>query len=629
MSKIQKLSQSLINKIAAGEVIERPASVVKELMENAIDAGATRVNVSIVNGGADMIRVVDNGSGIEEGDIPLALTAHATSKILDVDDLFKIGTLGFRGEAMASIAEISRMSLRSRTAQSESAYEIEVVGGKFSKVSPYGAPVGTTIEVSNLFYNTPVRRKTLRTSQTEFSHIKEAFTRIAMALPQVDFTLSHNDRTILDLSGSQSWLERIAMFFGRELAENMIWVESDREEVHISGYVAHPSQSRSNNNMQYLFLNGRHIRDRSLQHALREAYRGLLLTGRFPIGFLNITMPPEKVDVNVHPTKIEVRFHSDNQLYSQLLSMLRTSFLSTDLHSRVRTEDVDESTDPSGAMDDRHAAKLREELVGWAKGEINAWPKRPEEDDASLEQTEFGLDPAIDGFDSSDHDTSPPLELVKLGRRWDPPATSDKGSDAPSGEGRNSERPSRAVQIHNRYIVTENEEGLVIVDQHALHERILYEHLKERVLSNEIEVQNLLVPEPVDLAPSEAVTVMEHKDLLAKLGLVVEPFGGDTILVAGYPAMLANLAPGEVLRSILDRLLDENQKLDATDLLDDLLHTIACKAAIKAGERLAPSEITSLLQQRHLIQDSHHCPHGRPTALVFSQKELDKQFKRI
>ena len=639
MPKIQKLSQSLINKIAAGEVIERPASVVKELMENSIDAGATRVHVSIANGGADMIRIVDNGCGITEEDIPLALTAHATSKILEVDDLFRIGTLGFRGEAMASIAEISRLMLRSRTPQSDSAYEIEVVGGKFSEVSPCGAPVGTAIEVSNLFYNTPVRRKTLRASQTEFGHIKEAFTRIAMALPQVDFMLTHNDRTVLDLSGSQSWLERIAMFFGRELAENLIWVESDKEDVHLSGYVAHPSQSRANNRMQYLFLNGRHIRDRALQHALREAYRGLLLTGRFPIAFLNITMPPEKVDVNVHPTKVEVRFHSDNQLYSQLLSMLRTKFLSTDLHSRVRAEDPDENTDPSEAMDDSHAAKLREELVGWAKGEMTSWPKRQNEDDVPLEQTEFGLEPDEESFDSSDYGSpkpSTPLELVQLGRRWDPPETERGDASVPSisGEGqpvaaRYSERPEKAVQIHNRYIVTENEEGLVIVDQHALHERILYEHLKDRILSNEVEVQNLLVPEPVDLAPSEAVTVMEHKELLAKLGLVVEPFGGDTILVSGYPAMLANIAPGEVLRSVLDRLLEEDQNLDATNLLDELLHTIACKAAIKAGERLAPSEITSLLQQRHLIQDSHHCPHGRPTALVFSQKELDKQFKRI
>lgn len=651
MPKIQKLSQSLINKIAAGEVIERPASVVKELMENAIDAGATRVHVAATQGGSEMIRIVDNGSGIDEEDIPLALTAHATSKIVEVDDLFRIGTLGFRGEAMASIAEISRLSLRSRTPKSDSAYQIEVVGGKFSEITPCGAPVGTSIEVSNLFYNTPVRRKTLRAPQTEFGHIKEAFTRIAMALPQVDFTLSHNDRIVLELSGSQSWLERIAMFFGRELAENLIWVESEKGDISISGYVAHPSHSRSNNQMQYLFLNGRHIRDRSLQHALREAYRGLLLTGRFPIGFLNITMPPEKVDVNVHPTKIEVRFHSDNQLYSQLLSMLRTKFLSTDLHARIRTEDPDDTPDPSGAMDDNHTAKLRDELVGWAKGEVNAWPRRPDEEDGPLEQTEFGLDPDQEWFDSSDQSSSTPLELVRLGRRWDPPAsershamdgTTPSGRPSDGGDfsagtlssnahthDHHSERPHRAVQIHDRYIVTENEEGLVIVDQHALHERILYEHLKQRVLSDQIEVQSLLVPEPVDLAPSEAVTVMQHKELLSRLGLIVEPFGGDTILISGYPAMLANIAPGEILRSILDELLNEDRKPNATDLLDELLHSIACKAAIKAGERLAPSEITALLEQRHLIQDSHHCPHGRPTAIIFSQKELDKQFKRI
>ena len=265
---IRQLSQSLVNKIAAGEVIERPASVVKELMENAVDAGATRIDVSVVQGGLEMVRVVDNGGGIPADELPLALASHATSKIVEADDLFRVGTLGFRGEALASIAEVSRLVLRSRTPESQSGAEIEATGGVVGQVAPCGCPVGTAVEVHNLFFNTPVRRKFLRTTATEFGHVSEAFTRIALASPHVHFTLRHNDKPIFELAAGDGWLERIALFFGRELADNLIWVESVDDEVTLSGYAAHPSQSRSHNRMQYFFLNGRPIRDRALQHAL-------------------------------------------------------------------------------------------------------------------------------------------------------------------------------------------------------------------------------------------------------------------------------------------------------------------------------------------------------------------------
>ena len=283
MPVIHRLSQSLINKIAAGEVIERPASVVKELMENAVDAGATRIDVSVRQGGLDMIRVVDNGGGIPADELPLALASHATSKLADADDLFRVGTLGFRGEALASIAEVSRLVLRSRTPSSDSGAKLETTGGVPGGVVPCGSPIGTTVEVHNLFFNTPVRRKFLRTTATEFGHVSEAFTRIALALPNIHFTLRHNDKPVFDLAAGNGWLERIGLFFGRELAQNLIWVESVEGDVTISGYAAHPSQNRSHNRMQYFFLNGRHIRDRALQHALGEAYRGLMMVGRQPI----------------------------------------------------------------------------------------------------------------------------------------------------------------------------------------------------------------------------------------------------------------------------------------------------------------------------------------------------------
>ena len=614
MPRIQRLSQSLINKIAAGEVIERPASVVKELVENAVDAEATRIDVSVQSGGLEMIRVVDNGSGIPAEELPLAVASHATSKLRDADDLFHVATLGFRGEALASIAEISRLAIRSRTPDNPSGAEIAVVGGSVSEVVPCGCPVGTILEVGNLFYNTPVRRKFLRSAQTEFGHVSEAFTRIALAQPHVHFTLRHNDRSVLELPGSQSWLERIAAVAGRQLAENLLWVESNNGPVRVSGYVAHPAHSRSNNRMQYLFLNGRHIRDRSLQHALGEAYRGLLMTGRFPIAFLALEMPADSVDVNVHPTKLEVRFQDSGQIYSQLLSTLRTKFLSSDLTTRV---ELPAEEDPTGAQDEEQAFRVRQQVVDWAKGKTEAWTSR----------SETGSGPAP---------SNAPLELTHLNRSWRPATfgESEAEQEPPAAVPEpqpptDRESPLKALQVHNRYLVAENDEGLVVIDQHALHERILFEQLRARVASGPIESQALLVPEPVDLAPGEVAVALEHAELLARLGVKVEPFGGDTLLISSYPAMLANMNPVEVLHALLEPLLAGGKAPDHRDLLDELLHTVACKAAIKAGDRLFPEEISALLEQRHLIEDSHHCPHGRPTALVFSREELDKQFKRI
>ena len=631
MSPIHQLSQSLINKIAAGEVVERPASVVKELMENAVDAGATRIDVSVEGGGAEMIRVADNGCGIAADQLELAVASHATSKIADEDDLFSVRTLGFRGEALASIAEISRLRIRSRTADSSGGAEIEVAGGKSSGTSPCGCPVGTTIEIRNLFFNTPVRRKFLRTTQTEQGHTSEAFTRIALAMPQVHFTLRHNDRAVFDLPAAQGWLERIAGLCGRDLADCLIPVQSVDGQVRLWGHVAHPSHSRGNNRMQYLFLNGRHIRDRSLQHALSEAYRGLLTSGRFPITFLSLEMPPEMVDVNVHPTKLEVRFRESGRLYSQLLSALRTKFLTTDLTTRVESPD----DDPSGAHDHRGAAVMRQELVDWAKGQVASWDVQTAASPGGV----AGTGPGPQRYESP----SQPLELTRLDRSWlssgeageeefEPPGpipdAAAAGATSAHAAAASSAGSSRAMQIHNRYLVVESPDGVMVIDQHALHERIIYEQLRRRITSGSIETQSLLIPEPVDLSPAEAACALESRELLGQLGVKIEPFGGDTVLIAGYPAMLANISPPEVLHELIGRLLSEGKAPDRRDLLDELLHTVACKAAIKAGDRLAPEEISALLEQRHLIDDPHHCPHGRPAALIFTREELDKQFKR-
>jgi DNA mismatch repair protein MutL len=636
MPEIRQLPPSVINKIAAGEVIERPASVVKELMENAVDAGATRVDVSLLQGGMDLVRVADNGCGMREDQLLLAVASHATSKIQDADDLFRVGTLGFRGEALASIAEVSELLIRSRTADSPAGAELEVLGGKYSPIVPCGCPVGTVIEVKNLFFNTPVRRKFTRTTQTEAGHAAEAFTRIALAFPQVHFTLRGNERTLHDLPPVHDWRERIATFFGGDLAAGLIPVAGRDEGIQLSGFVADPQHSRGNNKLQYFFLNGRHIRDRALQHALGEAYRGLLLTGRYPIAFLRLEMPPDVVDVNVHPTKLEVRFQDSGRVYSQLLGSLRKKFLTTDLTARVgQPAEADVSS-----QDDASFQTHRTELIRWATGQTAAA--------GSSLPAESGVQADLDlRFDRA---SAEPLRLHRIAApaapaAWQPAATTAVARAVTGNESQGTTSATlppasrasvaaagpvyhRGLQIQNRFIVTETNEGLVVIDQHALHERILYEQIREKVLAGKLESQRLLVPEPVTLMPAEAVAVLEAKSTLAQLGIEIEPFGGDTILVSSYPAMLANLNPGEILRIAVERLTSGGSQLDRRDLLDELLHMISCKAAIKAGDFLAPEEISVLLEQREMFQDSHHCPHGRPTALVFSREELEKRFKR-
>jgi DNA mismatch repair protein MutL len=656
MPTIRQLPASVVNKIAAGEVIERPASVVKELVENALDAGATRVEVALEQGGMELVRVVDSGGGIPPDELPLAVASHATSKLASAEDLFRVRTLGFRGEALASIAEVSHFTIRSRTAAATAGAEMEVIAGVPRPVVPCGCPCGTVVEVRNLFVNTPVRRKFLRSTQTEMGHVTEAFTRLALASPTVHFALRHNGRVVYDLPPCPEWRARIESFFGPELAENLIWVESDDPPIRLAGFVAHPSHSRTNARMQYLFLNGRNVRDRSLGHALGEAYRGLLLTGRYPISFLCFDMPPEMVDVNVHPTKLEVRFQDGGRLYSQLLGTIRTKFLTSDLTHAASAERAAPATDATAGGGFNGAAGGNA-FVDWAKSELVA--RRGFDEPAPAEPR-----PAPRPWSAAASSAAPALDLHPLARRWEPahgaeepepaqdaeplgfvPSTGltsadDRRSDwnlAP-GEERfatasaidhfSAGTLAPAVQIHNRYLITESAEGVLVIDQHALHERILYEQLRAKVLAGALETQSLLVPEPVDLAAPEAALALEHIPLLAQLGIRIEPFGGSTVLVSSYPAMLAGSSPAQLLRDVLELLIGGSRPPERRDLLDELLHMMSCKAAVKAGDALSPAEIEALLAQRHLAQDTHHCPHGRPTALVFTREELDRQFMR-
>lgn len=644
MPEIRQLSASVINKIAAGEVIERPASVVKELMENAVDAGASRIDVTVEKGGLDLIRVADNGCGMSMEQLPLALASHATSKIRDADDLFSVVSMGFRGEALASIAEISHLVLTSRGAESAAGAMLTANGGRLEGPTPTGAPIGTTLEIRNLFFNTPVRRKFMRTPQTEMGHVTEAFMRIALPNPSIHFTLRHNDRTVQDLPPVDNWKQRIASIYGREISEHLIWVESDDGQNRLWGFAADPALHRGNNRMQFLFLNRRHIKDRALQHALSEAYRGLLLHGRHPIAFLQLEMPPETVDVNVHPCKLEVRFENSSRLYSQLLGTLRSKFLSSDL-----TKTVDQA-EPQAAEPSAAGSQTVQASRGDKKGDASASQTRLDLDFGPRPDVDFGgVSPGRDRWTpSSSSDRDFPAAATTSGENRQASEAGGENFGGPS-EGSAPGRvgglrvdqvasPSvsppgrvgslRSMQAHNRYLVTESADGILVIDQHALHERVLYERFREKVLSGRLEVQRLLVPETLTLTPAEVAVALEHQELLHELGIEVEHFGGDTLVVNGYPTMMAKVGAAEVLRAAIDRLLANDGRADRRDVIDEILHMMSCKAAVKAGDPLRPEEVDALLEHRELCQDSHHCPHGRPSSLVFTRQELDRRFQR-
>lgn len=629
MARIQRLSKALVNKIAAGEVIERPASVVKELVENSVDAGASRVDVSVTKGGTEQIRVTDDGYGIPAAELTLAIASHCTSKISSANDLFEIGTFGFRGEALASVAEISHFRIRSRVAECDEGAELAIIGGQSGAVAPCGCRRGTEIEVNNLFFNTPVRRRFMRTTPTEMGHVSEALTRIALAHPGIHFSLQHNDRELLDLLPTSDRRARIETLFGRELTEALIEVEADEGDTRIHGYVANPTHNRSNNRMQYLFLNGRYIRDRALGHALSEAYRGLLMSGRYAISFLNIEIPADQVDVNVHPTKMEVRFVDGGRLYSQLLGTVRSKFLSTDLTTGADPDADFRRTDRAAVETNEIKPPVPADVDPTASG-----PWAPQQHRMSLDFSKrsggslASATPPFAPFPDRGHGST----AADVGRPFSPPSPSDSHVEPMAATHpalTHSDEGTPAMQVYNRYLITETDEGVVVIDQHALHERVLYEELREKVLQTELEVQKLLVPEPVQLTSAECAAVLEQQETLARIGIEVEGISATTLVISSYPAMLSNLAPAEVLRQVAEHVTDPSSKVDRRDLLDELLHMISCKAAIKAGDPLTGEEISALLRKRYLCQDAHHCPHGRPTTLVFSRDELDRRFKRI
>ncbi|MBC8291501.1 MAG: DNA mismatch repair endonuclease MutL [Planctomycetes bacterium] len=679
VSRIQQLDQSIINKIAAGEVIERPANVVKELLENSVDALATRIDVDILEGGAELIRISDNGEGIHPDDIHLAVSSHATSKIVTAEDLFHIQTMGFRGEALASISEVSHFHLRTRQQDALAGTELIVDCGQKCEPQPVGCPPGTTIEIRNLFSSTPVRRKFMRTKGTEFGHISDQFTRVALANPRLHMTLRHNNKTVFDLPPTDRLIDRLELFFGTKLTEQLIFVESEASDVRVSGYVAHPNTSKSSRKSQHLFLNGRWFQDRSIQHALTESYRGLLMVGRQPVAFLFIDMPPSFFDINVHPTKVEVRFVDGQHLYRQTLSMIRTKFLSMDLDSEFRLKQEKAAPAEAGSKQ----SELQIELSAWAEKQSGTSAAATGYAGEAAPLTRWSVGEERTGIGGSQGDSERPLirpsgtfspegkrdgeegeggsanrlaaaaDAVSLPETHEAAAEifSEREGGAEDGKAENGGQAAltpvgsqasslggpitgatsdvRAVQNLDCYLVVDNGDELRVIDQQARHERIMYEYLRPRVLNNSVESQRLLIPETLEVSAKEASLLIEQSELLSQIGIGVEEFGTNTVLVNAWPVMLRRANVSELMRDVVEQLESHERKPTRRYVLDDLLHMMSCKAAIKAGQRLAPEEIDSLLIQRHLVDDAHHCVHGRPTALILTQNELDRQFGRL
>ena len=577
---ILQLPNHLINQIAAGEVVERPASVLKELVENSLDAGASQIQVDIEAGGQKLIRVRDNGGGIARDELALALSRHATSKIASLEDLEAVASLGFRGEALPSIASVARLVLSSRAATDASAGQVEADNGEVSEPRPAAHPPGTTVEVHDLFYNTPARRRFLRTERTEFGHIEKWLRRLALSRPNTGFTLTHNGRTVIKLDTADndaSERKRIARLCGEQFAEQSVFVSYESEGIALSGWIGLPTFNRSQPDMQYWFVNGRSVSDRTLSHAARHAYRDVLFHGRYPAYVLSVTIDPASVDANAHPAKHEVRFRDGRRIHGVVAQAISTALAETRPGGRTTT--------PAPALQPQlHAqnpmplaGSVRESLAGYAL--------------LSGQPSSAAVDPAARS-----------AELPPLGYA--------------------------VAQIGGVYVLAENADGLVIVDMHAAHERILYEKLKTGYDDKAVVRQPLLVPSSVAVAESEADLVESSPGFFDGLGLVVDRAGPTNLIIREVPALLRNADAESLLRDVLADLSQAGSSNRIEDLCHECLATMACHHSVRANRALTIAEMNALLREMESTERADQCNHGRPTWTAISMAELDKLFLR-
>ncbi|MCZ6645180.1 MAG: DNA mismatch repair endonuclease MutL [SAR324 cluster bacterium] len=640
MPKIQLLPERVINIIAAGEVVERPASVVKELVENALDAEARQIFITVGNGGRDLITVLDNGAGMDEEDVRHAAQRHATSKLRDEQGLEAIGSLGFRGEALASIAAVSRFELISCNDESASAVRIALEGGREQSVGKAGFPRGTKVTVEDLFFNTPARRKFLRSTSTEFQHIQTFVTQVALAHPRVHFRLTHNRKVVSNLTPSEFLGERAYQLFGEEFAEGMVAVAAAEGTVGFDGLVSSPSYSKSSRRWQYLFINGRPIRNVGVNHGIYQAYRTLLMKDRHPAYVLNLRIDPREVDVNVHPAKSEVRLRNPQLVHTVVADKLHKALLDS---SRRRAF--------AGGQADRPSAA-----------------RRPMPDAAPADgQVELALTDAQPAGPS----TAGFLPMPRAQELWSASATYPAVSDSPSGAAavRDSEVPASSAlldnpfqgegfhfqplsgrvdaalipgavpdtswssavlgQLHRTYLLVQRKEQLVIVDQHAAHERILFEQFRKQFYESGLVTERYLLPLTLELSAQNALLLEQYLPQWNKMGFEIEPFGKSSYLVRQVPALLSGKDVKQLILEVLDELALFGQSGKLEEVINEILERVACHGAIRAGMHLSQEEMEALVAQLEQLDINLYCPHGRPVWVEFSLRELEKRFKRI
>jgi DNA mismatch repair protein MutL len=593
--KIRRLEPHLINQIAAGEVIERPASAVKELVENALDAGATAITVHLREGGRSLIAVTDNGLGMNREDLELAVERHATSK-LSSSDLFNIQTLGFRGEALPSIGSVSRLHLTSRGQDSEEAWLLKVEGGVRKPSIPTSHPQGTHIEVKDLFYATPARLKFLKSPSTELSHAVELLNRLAMSHSQVAFKLMADQRVVFDYKSCDALQDRLTQVMGTDFTQNALPLEMSRGDIHLKGFISLPTLNRANATHQYLFVNGRPVKDKLLHGAIRAAYQDFLASDRYPLLALFLAVPGEEVDVNVHPAKTEVRFRDSGLIRGTIVSALKQTLAGAS-HKTSTTI----STQAIQAF--RPEPLRQSSLTGYIPPALPQGPQRsytsPRQvvnsnlNDRLMPQPQYAQDCLSE--DAPSLLDIPPLGLAK-------------------------------AQLHGTYIIAQTQEGMVIVDQHAAHERLVYERLKAEM--GHMRRQPLLIPEVVELSESDLHQLKQAQQDLLALGLVVEPFGDKAILVREIPALLGEVNIQGLLKDLADEMKELGSPLSLKERLAEILATCACHNSVRAGRKLSIEEMDALLRQMEQTPHSGQCNHGRPTYVELKRGDMEKLFGR-
>ena len=644
MGKIKELETSLANKIAAGEVVERPSSVVKEILENAIDAQATEINIEVEQSGISSIRVVDNGTGIAQEDLGLVFHRHATSKIVADDDLFHIRTLGFRGEALASISSVAKVTLKTCT-DNENGHEIYAEDGKIIHQKPAKAKKGTDIQVESLFYNTPARLKYIKSLYTELGKITDIVNRMAMSHPEIRISLVSDGKKLLSTNGSGRTNEVMAEIYGMKVAKDLVHISGDTSDYHLEGFVAKPEHSRSNKHYISIFINGRYIKNFVLNKAILEGYHTLLTIGRFPICYINIQMDPILVDVNVHPTKLEVRLSKEDQLYDLIVTKIREAFKDKIL---IPQNDLNHASKKNKVLETFEQQKINFEKQQSQIGETSAPYVHDQKDknhdveshrnnldstsSTNNESTEVSneLNNHIDDsylqsqkevlFDM-EQDTSNEYEILN-----------QQSKDI---KGTVSQTPHRRVpymeivgQVHGTYIIAQNENGMFMIDQHAAQERIKYEYFREKIGEVTNEVQNLLIPLTFHFSKDEQMIIDQYKDELDKVGVHLEHFGGHDYIVNSYPVWFPKEEAEEIIKDMIELVL-KHKSVDVKKIREDAAIMMSCKKSIKANHYLKNNEMADLIDQLREAEDPFTCPHGRPIIINFSNYELEKLFKRV